>query len=334
MQQIDPCMFCPVNEDNVLAVWEVTKRCELRCPHCCSNSGNTFMKKDYSDISEEEAFRILNMLYEQGFQMVYFSGGEPLLWPHLVKIVEQALSYGMECYIATSGYSQKRETIEKLMRLPVSDFHISLDSYCAEQHDKFRGVHGAFQKALDFIGICKAHQKVVVTSSIISQDVVKNIDKMLLLLVENQVDRAAFNFLVPLGRATSSGGKILPTKEKIQIAEYIWEKGAHYNIPITINRIHHTPTLLKECPAGKYLAHINAYGEVSPCSWVGKLWDDMIKKPKDTLFDQKLLRVMRRRFAEIRNAKCGNCEHSSECGKGCPIIAYFEDENYDKLCGY
>ena len=333
IDKMDSCMFCPVDENNVLAVWEVTRHCDLKCPHCCSQSGTDY-NPTYRDLSEDEAMRVLDLIYREGYGLLYISGGEPLLWPHLVKIVRKALDYGIECHIATSGFSQPATVLEELFSLPVSSFHVSLDSCREEEHDAFRGVPGAFRKAVDFIKLCKVHGKEVVTSSIISDSLVQNIDDMLALLKNIGVDRATLNFLVPLGRAGMNGVKILPTSEKIRIAEYLFQEGKKIGIPVTTNRIRRGQTLLSECPAGKYMVHINALGEVSPCSWVGKLWGDLVKKPMDRLFDEEVLSVMRQRFQEIYGEKCGACAYTNSCGKGCPIIAWFEDEHYDKLCGF
>lgn len=333
MDRIDPCMFCPVDEDNMVAVWEVTKHCNLKCPHCCSRSGDSF-NPTYNDISEKLATHILELIYRGGYNILYLSGGEPMLWPHLLKIVKKAIDYKIGCYIATSGYSQPSMVIDELLELPVSAFHVSLDSCHEKDHDAFRGVPGVFKKAIDFIKTCKTHRKTVVTSTIISDALLKDINEMLLLLKNIGVDRAVFSFLVPLGRASTHDVVIRTTEEKLHIAECIFREGEKVGIPVTINRIHRGHTLLKECPAGKYMVHINASGEVSPCSWVGKLWGDLVRKPQDRLYDEDVQAIMRQRFQSVFGEKCKFCTYADSCGKGCPIIAWFEGGHYDKLCGF
>lgn len=332
-EQFDPCFFGPLPEDKKTAVWEVTKRCQLKCPHCCSNSGDITVMHGYGDMKTEKAFDYVDILYRNGVKVIYFSGGEPLLWEPLVYVVERARSYGMECCIATSGFANNKKIWKRLIELGVFSFHVSIDSYCAEKHDAFRGVPTAFERALNFIDYCKENKMTVVTSSMITSDLINNFDKMLDLLDAHNVDRAVLNFFIPLGRASSMTGDILTTEEKKQIAEMLKEKAEGRKVKLSLKRIYDNGGTLQKCPAATALIHIDAYGKVSPCSWIGKLWSDMVNDMTENVFESGLAEKLYFRIKKLTDKKCGLCTYNEECGRGCPVIAYFEDEKYDSICG-
>ena len=78
---------------------EVTHRCNLYCFHCSSECS------PYSNISMNrgDCLRILNEAIQMGVQEVAFSGGEPLLWPHLEDAIIVAKEGRMRVSIYTSG---------------------------------------------------------------------------------------------------------------------------------------------------------------------------------------------------------------------------------------
>jgi MoaA/NifB/PqqE/SkfB family radical SAM enzyme len=99
LDKINPCLFRPLDYPARSVVWEVTKRCNLKCPHCCNNAG-----PDYEDLSQVDADRLLTIIANNGVKEIYFSGGEPLLWKPLVQIISRANFLGIQCCIATSGF--------------------------------------------------------------------------------------------------------------------------------------------------------------------------------------------------------------------------------------
>ena len=332
-EQLDPCLFGPLTEDEKTAVWEVTKRCQLKCPHCCSNSGDVSSLASYCDMNIEKAFDYVDILYHNGVKVIYFSGGEPFLWEPLVSVVERARSYGIECCIATSGFVDSVQLWNNLIELGVFSFHVSLDSYCKEKHDSFRGVPTAFERALKFIDFCKDNDMTVVTSSMITTDLINNFDKMLNLLDAHKVDRAVLNFFVPLGRATSMTGDIFNTEQKKQIATLLAEQAVGKTVKLSLKRIYENGGVLQKCPAATALIHIDAYGKVSPCSWIGKLWNDMADDISENVFKNGLVEELYSRIEKLTDNKCGKCALNMECGRGCPVIAYFEGDKYDCICG-
>ena len=57
-----------------LVIWEVTRRCNLKCKHCCVNGGET-----YKDLSLDDEKKIVKELIRRKVDKVAISGGEPFV---------------------------------------------------------------------------------------------------------------------------------------------------------------------------------------------------------------------------------------------------------------
>ena len=124
----------------------------------------------------------------------------------------------------------------------------------------------------------------------------------------------------------------MSTAEKRRIITLLQKEADERNVDITINRSEIATDGLQKCPAATSLIHINAYGQVSPCSWIGKLWPDLIELPTENIFRVEILNTLDERVRQITDPKCNTCALGATCGRGCPAIAYFEEGHYDRLC--
>lgn len=83
------CGFCDRHEQHLcMPIIEITGRCDLKCPVCLVDAGRG------PDLSLGEFRRILDGLLEAEGQVdvLNLSGGEPLLHPHVLDLVDEALS--------------------------------------------------------------------------------------------------------------------------------------------------------------------------------------------------------------------------------------------------
>ncbi|HPG71026.1 MAG TPA: radical SAM protein, partial [Syntrophales bacterium] len=66
-----------------VVVWNVTRRCNLKCIHCYSSSQNIL----YSDeLTTEQGRRFIDDLAAFGSPVLLLSGGEPLMRPDLPEL--------------------------------------------------------------------------------------------------------------------------------------------------------------------------------------------------------------------------------------------------------
>jgi len=181
-----------------VVVWNITRRCNLRCVHCYAHAGNT---PTDDELSTGEGLHLIEDLARFGVPVLLFSGGEPLARPDLPELAAYAVKKGMRAVISTNGTLITRPMAQTLKRIGLSYVGISLDGL-EEINDRFRGVDGAFQKALSGINNCKeAGIKVGLRFTINKANVVE-IPKIFKLIEEMDIPRVCFYHLVYSGRGS------------------------------------------------------------------------------------------------------------------------------------
>ncbi|MFJ4903211.1 GTP 3',8-cyclase MoaA [Streptomyces sp. NPDC088727] len=107
----------------------LTDRCNLRCTYCMPEEGLQWLAKP-DLLSDDEIVRLVRIAVTQlGITEVRFTGGEPLLRPGLVSIVEQcaALEPRPKMSITTNGIGLKR-TAAALRAAGLDRVNVSLDT--------------------------------------------------------------------------------------------------------------------------------------------------------------------------------------------------------------
>lgn len=134
-----------------VVVWNMTRRCNLRCIHCYASASD----KNYADeLSTEEARRLIEDLASYGVPVLLFSGGEPLMRTDLVELVAYAGKKGMRTVISTNGTLITGEMAQRLKEAGLAYAGVSLDGV-EKTNDRLRGIPGAFQAALAGIRNCR-----------------------------------------------------------------------------------------------------------------------------------------------------------------------------------
>lgn len=183
-----------------VVVWNISRRCNLRCIHCYSDSDNQLYP---GELSEEEGRKLVEDLAEFGSPVLLFSGGEPLMHPSLFEWVRLASSKGMRAVVSTNGTLLTKEAVGELKDAGISYAGVSIDGL-QETNDSFRGKKGAFRASLDGIRTCtelgvKAGLRLTLTK--------RNLDDLegIFELVEKEnIPRVCFYHLVYSGR----GGRL------------------------------------------------------------------------------------------------------------------------------
>lgn len=121
---------------------EVTYRCDLNCVHCSSDA----RPSNLLEMSRDDCLRILAESAEMGTRDVAFSGGEPLLWPHIFDAVEAAVQHGLKVTLYTSGCAHDfQKTAERLYTLGTFRFIFSVFGATAPSHERVTRKAGSFE---------------------------------------------------------------------------------------------------------------------------------------------------------------------------------------------
>ena len=133
-------------------VWNITRRCNLHCIHCYSESKNM----DYpGELSHEQACDVVDDLSEYGVPVLMFSGGEPLMRDDLLSLIDRSSERGLRTVLSTNGTLITDETAKSLKEAGLSYVGISIDGL-EPLNDRFRAKKGAFEDELRGIRISMA----------------------------------------------------------------------------------------------------------------------------------------------------------------------------------
>lgn len=129
----------------------LTEGCNLRCRHC-------WIQPKYQ--TEEHTFPALDLglfqsILEQaeplGLSSVKLSGGEPLLHPQIIEILDQIRQADLRLIVETNGVFCTPELTQELATCQRPFVSVSLDGSEAETHEWVRGVEGCFAASLEGI---------------------------------------------------------------------------------------------------------------------------------------------------------------------------------------
>ncbi len=130
-----------------------TRRCNLECLHCYSYSAPNH--REMLDIKSLKEF--LSFAYDNGFNNIAVSGGEPFLYDHLGELLKWTKELGYNNTMATNGMLLKSQRNQDMLE-HIDLLAVSVDGK-EEWHDKIRAKNGAFQKMLEGVEILRKHDK-------------------------------------------------------------------------------------------------------------------------------------------------------------------------------
>ena len=200
-----------------VVVWNMTRRCNLKCVHCYAQA----VKEEGKDeISTEQAKQIIDDLAAYGAPVMLFSGGEPLVRQDLTELAHYAVGKGMRAVISTNGTLITKDKARELKDVGLSYVGISLDGG-EEVHDRFRGVSGAFKKALQGVENCQAEGLKVGLRFTINKRNAAEIPKIFQILNDMEIPRVCFYHLVYSGRGSELIKEDLGHQETRQVVDLI-----------------------------------------------------------------------------------------------------------------
>jgi len=203
-----------------VVVWNMTRRCNLKCIHCYSNSANV----DYPDeLTTGEGKKLIDDLAAFGAPVILFSGGEPLMRPDLLELAQYATDKGMRAVISTNGTLITKDIAAKLKKIGLSYVGVSLDGL-QKTHDRFRGRKGAFEQAIEGIRNCREAGIKVGLRFTVNKHNLADVPDMFDLLKSEKIERLCFYHLVYTGRGSKLREEDLTHEETRKLLDLIAAK--------------------------------------------------------------------------------------------------------------
>ncbi|MEA1958401.1 MAG: radical SAM protein [Chloroflexota bacterium] len=203
-----------------IVVWNCTTRCNLNCVHCYSNSGST--GRDYA-MSTDEGVDFIRQLADFGVPVLLFSGGEPLMRDDFFDLARFAVDSGVGVVVSTNGTLIDVAAAARIKDIGFREVGISLDGV-GEINDRFRGMDGAYEAALEGIRNCKAAGQRVSLRMTLTQSNYSEINAIFDLAEREDVDRVCFYHLAYSGRGSALVASDLSHEETRRTIDLICER--------------------------------------------------------------------------------------------------------------
>jgi len=244
-------------------IWfELTRRCNLDCPHCYIHGGPA--RAD--EMPATEFYRLLDEFAEMGVWAVAFTGGEPTLHPEFAGLVRRARENRLLVGIATNGMFLTHELLDSMPRDGVI-ISVSMDNlHVSKQHD--------FNMATKAILRSQASGFLTNIMTNTNRESIHYLDKLMTWAELNGVSVRSVPFS-PLGRGKQHR-YLENTVEEVDVAakfwmrECEWEHEYHKKAGLCVGLIFNygltLSAMTRRCSSGRFLCYICADGTVFPCT--------------------------------------------------------------------
>lgn len=202
----------------------MTGGCNLACKHCWI--APTF--QPHGDTGGHLDYELLNMAINEGIPLglrhVKLTGGEPLLHPDFLRIVDLLKKKQLGLTIETNGVLMEETLVQHLKQNgALRHISISLDGAIPETHDPFRGVKGCFAKtckAIRLLAEAGFPPQVIMS---IHKDNVSEMEALVNLSIRLGASSVKFNLVQPSGRgdAMANRGDTLDVYRLIKLGKWV-----------------------------------------------------------------------------------------------------------------
>ena len=309
-----------------LVSWNLTKRCNLRCPHCYMEAG----KAAGHELDTAECLAVLAELRALGTEMVILTGGEPLLRRDIFEIASAASAAGMWVVMGTNGVLVTPAVAARMVECGIKGVAISLDSADAGRHDAFRGGKGAFAASLRALEACRAQGLEVLVQTTVMEENYAEIPALLDLA--RGLGAWSFNlyFLVATGRGETMH-ELSPERTEAMLGQLVGLQERYRPMLVRAKCAPQFKRIAYEqgeaglesggCMAGTEYCRITPEGDVTPCPYMTAVAGNVRDPGGFTAVwrNAPLLRDLR--DPERLGGRCGACEYRDLCG-GCRCRAY------------
>ena len=264
----------------------ITPKCNYKCEHCSFKTKNQGKEWNLDDLKN-----VIDQLLKLGTYNITFTGGEPLLYPHL----EEAISYvdKKEAIVGmfTNGYFLTEKKAKSLYNAGLDYIFISLDSPVAKEHNKNRMGRedsDVFDRAIEATRIAKETGFVAGISTFMTPEKIKRgyLEKMYEFGEKLGVDEIVYFDLVPSGNlAILSGNQLLSHEDHKKLALFHIEKnkkGVKGPRATTQSYVNFSEWSGGRCYAFNYQCYIDPEGEMFGCDFhdfsIGNVLEIGVKK--------------------------------------------------------
>jgi len=308
---------------------EIEVRLDWRCNAKCKFCG--VWKYSREGMLPVERWRqVFTELAGFGLRYTLFTGGEPLLYPHFLDVIDHVDELDVETAIITNGSLLDEARVRHLARLRrLREITVSLDSPDPQVHDAVRKMRGLFNRATD--GMARLRQLAphvsLTVNTVVSADTVATVSDMLgLPVLPDKIRIFPVGLDVPwldsLTTSPDTGWSSWAAEAKTQVISAdarvrarealarVYHEADRFGVAVEIDRMEHRGPFRGVCVVP--LAHfvIQPDGDVLPCchiqeraSRIGRLSSQSVS---DMLRSEEY-RAFQRTLRPVQSPACFAC---------------------------
>ena len=342
---------------------QLTGKCNFNCLHCFNAADNLPLQ---SEFSYEEAIRLLDEAQSCGIHGITLTGGEPLLHPDLLRILDAIYERDMFVFdLNTNGYFLDQDFLDHLKKLGADPLiKISFDGI--GYHDWMRDFPGAEEAAIDAIRLCVENGFAVMAQINLNRRNRSAMPRTLALMDELGVKTSRIIRTTEVPRWLEQGADAClgieeyyeavldileqyiakPRKTSVLAWQFLHlypDRKAFTLEPVTAYSQGRFDPKQPICKGARGMMAIGANGNVYPCLqmsgeleashvYFGNVKKDGLKKLLQSgPYLDCICHTVQERLD--RNSKCRTCKYLRYCAGGCPALALINHEDYGNILG-
>ncbi|MGB7606665.1 MAG: radical SAM protein [Lutisporaceae bacterium] len=312
------------------AHWDMTYNCNENCIHCYNRCFNT-NQNNSKELTTEEAFVMIDDMFEAGVFILTLSGGEAALRQDYFDILGYARSKRMCVQLLSNGLIWDADFSKKVASYWPNMVGISIYSANPVLHDEVTRVPGSFEASVAALKYLKEAGIQTELRSVQLRETLKGYENTKKLAVELGIKSVLAISIMP-----ALDGNLQPVEQSANVFNELVVLAATEGTPLSVKYIKNAfdesgkPKDMERsvCAAGKHSLHFDPTGNINPCVAIpivmGNIKDVNLKKFWLDSLDLKYIRNIRLKDIE----PCGTEAYCKYCMKVCPGSSFLEKGSF------
>ena len=294
----------------------VTEACNLDCLHCYSDCN----RRDRPDeLSPKEWRSCLKAALDAGVMKVFFEGGEPLVRPDFLSLVEFTAKRAL-VYVRTNGTLVTEAIAARLKSAGAATVCVDILGAQAATHDAMTGMAGSFELACQAVGHLMRAGVPVIMTIILNRKNIAELPAYFELAATMGVGKVSLLRLYPLGRAKRRWSELALSVDEMMTSIRSLEK------PPGLQLMHSWHPNDPNCCWQN--AAIRADGRSIGCPYLREYVDygNVKEQPFRKTWDHPLYRSLR---TQPVDPHCTDCSATQLSSGGCRAMAFAFTGRFD-----
>jgi heme b synthase len=283
-----------------------------------------------------------------GSPILILSGGEPLVRDDVYDLARYGTDQGLRVVLATNGTLLDPDVVLKMKAAGIQRVSVSIDGSTAQTHDGFRGVPGAFGKAMQGIKALREGGLGFQINTTITRRNLDQIESILKLAQDVGAEALHIFLLVPTGRGESLVDEEIPAGDYETVLRWFYDQKKTAGLELKATCAPHYFRIMRQkaakegleinmenfgyeafsrgCLGGISFCFVSSTGDVQPCGYLPVLAGNIREKGFRAIWEDSELFNSLRDY-DLLKGKCGICSYRDVCG-GCRARAYAATGDY------